>query len=138
MRISQSDYVAILARQGKQPETAKSGTDREAELHAQIIKECMKRGWPFIHNRMDRMSTSTIGAPYFVILGVYSSCGMQSTCSPQVYFIECKTRQCCHVFLFFLSVFCFTNAIFRKRQFNSCIFSKSKIIYNINGCLSVN
>ena len=92
MRISQSDYVAILARQGKQPETAKSGTDREAEVHAQIIKECMKRGWPFIHNRMDRMSTSTIGAPDFVILGVYSSCGMQSTCSPQVYFIECKTR----------------------------------------------
>lgn len=91
MRISQADYVAILARQGKQSAPAKSGTDRESELHAQIIKECMKRGWPFIHNRMDRMSTSTIGAPDFVILGVYSSRGMQSTCSPQVYFIECKT-----------------------------------------------
>jgi len=94
MRISSAEYANILARQGKQPEKSKSGVDREAELHAQIIKECMKRGWPFIHNRMDRMSTSTIGAPDFVILGVYSSRGMSDmrTHSPQIYLIECKTR----------------------------------------------
>ena len=96
MRISSAEHASILARQGKQPEKSKSGVDRESELHAQIIKECMKRGWPFIHNRMDRMSTSTIGAPDFVILGVYSSRGVTQffdrTNSPEIYLIECKTR----------------------------------------------
>lgn len=95
MRISQADYQSILARQCKQPERTQSSFDREAELHAQIIKECMKRGWPFIHNRMDRASTATEGAPDFVILGVYSSRGSaldSCTNSPQVYFIEAKTK----------------------------------------------
>jgi hypothetical protein len=39
----------------------------EAELHAQILDECRRRGYPVHHARMDRPATCGVGTPDFVI-----------------------------------------------------------------------
>jgi len=69
------------------PET---GCERESDLHDQILAECKRRGWIAFHSRMDRKTTSNIGMPDFIILGVWS--GSEGTNSGHVWMIECKRK----------------------------------------------
>lgn len=39
----------------------------ESELHEQIIQECRRRLWPFVHSRMDKKTRTKKGVPDFVI-----------------------------------------------------------------------
>jgi len=39
----------------------------ESDLHDQIIGECRRRGWPFVHSRMDKATGQAAGIPDFVI-----------------------------------------------------------------------
>ncbi len=54
--------VVDLASSG---ETA--GGASEAKLHDQIIEECKRRGWYYVHSRMDRATTTALGVPDFII-----------------------------------------------------------------------
>lgn len=40
----------------------------EADLHADIISECRKRGWIYFHGAMNQRTARTIGEPDFTIL----------------------------------------------------------------------
>jgi hypothetical protein len=39
----------------------------ESTLHYRIIAECKKRGWYYVHSRMDRRTTQAKGVPDFII-----------------------------------------------------------------------
>ena len=39
----------------------------ESDLHDKVEEYCRTRGWYYIHSRMDRKTTTRIGAPDFVI-----------------------------------------------------------------------
>lgn len=54
----------------------------EADLHNQIIAECRRLGWLWIHARMDKASHMTVGAPDFMILAE----------GGRVLLVECKRR----------------------------------------------
>ena len=41
--------------------------EREADLHDEIIALCRRRGWYYVHSRMDRRSTIGVGTPDFAI-----------------------------------------------------------------------
>lgn len=42
--------------------------ESESKLHSQIIEECGKRLWGYIHSRLDRRTTTNLGVVDFVIL----------------------------------------------------------------------
>ena len=54
----------------------------EAELHEDIRKVCMARGWIPLHSRMDAATGRMRGEPDFIILATFPTC----------YLVECKTR----------------------------------------------
>lgn len=70
MNMTHAEYLAHEARIRNfamaklQPS---EGVEREADLHDQIEKECRHRGWPFVHSRMDRRTTTAVGTVDFVI-----------------------------------------------------------------------
>lgn len=70
----QGRYVSkgYVAGKGKRlngmSELPDDATEDESKLHADIIAYCRSRKWGFIHSRMDRRATATVGAPDFVIL----------------------------------------------------------------------
>lgn len=64
---------------GPPPEVEDSPAS-ESKLHEQIIEECDKRLWGYIHNRMDRKATTKKGIPDFVIVADQS----------RTFYIECK------------------------------------------------
>lgn len=39
----------------------------ESKLHEQIIAECRRRGWYYVHSRMDRRTTTALGVVDFII-----------------------------------------------------------------------
>jgi len=39
----------------------------EARLHDEIIVECKRRGWYYVHARMDRPTTTALGVPDFIV-----------------------------------------------------------------------
>lgn len=43
------------------------GVDIESKLHEQIIAECRRRGWYYVHSRMDRRTTTALGVPDFIV-----------------------------------------------------------------------
>lgn len=47
--------------------TASPAVAREADLHDAILAHCRAKGWPVVHSRMDRPSTSGVGTPDFVV-----------------------------------------------------------------------
>ena len=69
------------ARMGKKQTVAKSGCDKESELHEKIFAECRRRGWIALHGAMSERTHRTAGEPDFTIL-----------LNGLVLFIECKTR----------------------------------------------
>ena len=42
---------------------------REGDLHEKIEAECRRRGWCYVHSRMDRRTTTACGVPDFVVYG---------------------------------------------------------------------
>lgn len=92
MIITHADYIAMQTRlsKTKQPPPSKSGVEREAELHAQIMDECRRRGWLFFHGAMCERSHRTEGEPDFLIFGTHGT--NEGTWHPQSWLIECKTR----------------------------------------------
>lgn len=42
--------------------------ERESDLHDQVTDECRRRGWLWVHARMDKATHATIGCPDFIIL----------------------------------------------------------------------
>lgn len=54
----------------------------EAELHENIRKACLDRGWIPLHSRMDAATGRLKGEPDFIILATFPTC----------YLIECKTK----------------------------------------------
>jgi hypothetical protein len=74
MGISQAEYLNVVARLHKQnPQPVSQAVEREADLHQEIIDYCKGKMWPYVHNRMDKISTSTPGTPDFEI---YASFGI--------------------------------------------------------------
>lgn len=63
-----------------QPVGVESG--KEHELHEDIRKECIARGWIPLHSRMDMPCGRIKGEPDFIILATF----------PTAYLVECKTR----------------------------------------------
>lgn len=63
------------------PPTVYEAAEKEWKLHQQIIEICKARRWYAIHSRMDLPTTTTVGAPDFVVVTRLG-----------VYFVECKTR----------------------------------------------
>lgn len=56
--------------------------DAESGLHADIIKECKRRGWLYFHGSMAHRARRTLGEPDFVILADRG----------RVFFFECKKK----------------------------------------------
>jgi hypothetical protein len=84
MNWTQEDYNRNLAKalaKSPQPKPADAVED-ESELHEDIIRYCRSQGWAYVRSRMDKRSTSTVGAPDFV---VYASGG-------RIFSFECKSR----------------------------------------------
>lgn len=80
-RMTQAEYIAFLSRHFRGGvATAHPGTDKEAELHSQIIGECKVRGWIAFHGSMAHQTHRTPGEPDFVILAP----------GGRTYLIECK------------------------------------------------
>lgn len=83
MGISQSDYVAMLARTQSRKEAPTSGGEKnEAHLHELIFAECQRRGWIALHGSMAERTHRTAGEPDFVCIAD----------GGRVLFIECKSR----------------------------------------------
>lgn len=79
--ISQSDYLAMLARTQRRPVQGQLGTIRqEADLHGQIIEYCRGRGWMALHSRMDKPTGRLMGEPDFIVFAEF----------PKLYLVECK------------------------------------------------
>lgn len=55
---------------------------RESDLHDQVMNECKRRGWLWVHARMDKASHMSVGAPDFIILAD----------NGRVLWVECKRR----------------------------------------------
>lgn len=58
------------------------GVEREADLHADIIAECRRRGWQYLHGSMAAETSRTLGEPDFILMAD----------GGRVFFIECKSR----------------------------------------------
>ena len=83
-RMSQSEYVAFLARSQHREKADASGAvpvEEESTLHDQILDECKKRGWLAFHGSMAHRTFRTPGEPDFIILA-----------NGRIFFVECKTR----------------------------------------------
>ena len=61
-------------------ELARDSSKSEAYLHAEIIQDCRRRGWIYLHGSMASETHRTLGEPDFVILAD----------GGRVFFIECK------------------------------------------------
>jgi len=84
-RMTQAELDAFNARRNRgsdSPQSVAADAGEESELHDRIIAECRRRGWFYVHARMDKRSTLTPGTPDFVI---FTDCG-------GVLIVECKTR----------------------------------------------
>ena len=69
MRMTQAEVEAYQMRHAPKQNVAKSGCDKESELHEQIVNHCNSQWprWRFIHCRMDMKSTIALGAQDFTI-----------------------------------------------------------------------
>lgn len=100
MRMTQAEVDAYQMRHAPKQPAAKSGCDKESELHEQIFAECRRRGWIALHGAMSERTHRTAGEPDFVILAKEQACvsiegealGIPPLMLPVVYLIECKTR----------------------------------------------
>lgn len=63
------------------PPGALAEAGKELELHNQIIRECRRRGWVYVHSNPTKKATNQPGTPDFII---YASGG-------HVLNVECKT-----------------------------------------------
>lgn len=72
MRFTEAEYQAYVAKQSKEyQEKCRAHcekVERESTLHNQILAECDRRLWGYIHSRMDRRTTTRKGVCDFVIL----------------------------------------------------------------------
>jgi hypothetical protein len=59
-----------------------TGIERESDLHDQVTDECRRRGWLWVHARMDKASHMTIGAPDFIVIADQG----------RVLWVECKRK----------------------------------------------
>ena len=69
-RFTTADYMAWKARQSpamRQPVPLPDAVEREGGLHDKIIAECKRRGWKYVHSRMDRRTTVGEGVCDFII-----------------------------------------------------------------------
>ena len=98
--MTQAEVDAYQMRHEPKQTAAKSGCDKESELHEQIFAECRRRGWIALHGAMSERTHRTAGEPDFVILAKEQACvsikgetlGIPPLMLPVVYLIECKTR----------------------------------------------
>lgn len=69
-RFTEAQYRAYLAKQHQfteQREHISEHSVAERDIHAQIEDECRRRGWYFVHARVDKPTTIGIGTPDFII-----------------------------------------------------------------------
>jgi hypothetical protein len=71
--------TAPKVRQGLPPDDA---VDRERDLHEQIETDCIRRGWAYVHSRMDKPSRVGVGVCDWVVF----ASGGRTLC------VECKSR----------------------------------------------
>lgn len=89
MSISQFQYQQMLERtlpkigsSKAEHGNASKPCEKEVDLHDQIINECKKRGWIYLHGSTAEATHRTLGEPDFTILAD----------GGRVFFVECKTR----------------------------------------------
>jgi hypothetical protein len=63
----QADVDAFNARTAASKPTPIVLPVLEKDLHEQIADYCRKRGYYFVHSRMDRRSTVQVGCPDFIV-----------------------------------------------------------------------
>lgn len=103
MRYSQAEYNWLLAKeeQRKQKRLGNSAppadaVEQEDKLHTEIIQECKRRGWIYLHGSMAHRTKRSPGEPDFVILGSVQTQWVDGTgksWEPRVWFIECKSKR---------------------------------------------
>ncbi len=88
MGISPSDYQSMLARTERargvlpdDPQGLGVPCGSEADLHYEIMDECRRRGWQFLHGSMSERTHRTLGEPDFTVLAN----------GGRVLFVECKS-----------------------------------------------
>lgn len=83
--ISESQYLEMLARTernaGRLPQPA-DPVSSESDLHDEIIQLCKRRGWFYVHSRMDKRTTQAVGVPDFII----------AADGGRTFWIECKAK----------------------------------------------
>lgn len=68
VRWSEFDVHAHEARRAPKSQAPAVQCEVESKLHDQIIAECNRREWVFIHSRMDLPATTANGTADFIIL----------------------------------------------------------------------
>lgn len=74
MSITLAEFLELEARvrAGKRADFIKfaeaKSPESEAKLHEQILAECDRRVWGYVHSRMDRKTTNARGVCDFIIL----------------------------------------------------------------------
>lgn len=81
-RWTQAEVNAHMARQFRGLRPPAEAVERESDLHDQIIDECDRRGWQYLHGAMCKRTARTLGEPDFIILAS----------NGRVIFLECKSR----------------------------------------------
>lgn len=76
-RMTDAEYLACIARLDRQRTkktyveagsvSATPDAGHESDLHDKIAAECRRRGWAYVHSRMDAPTTTTRGVPDFII-----------------------------------------------------------------------
>ncbi len=89
MTISRQQYAEMLSRGQRNwkrdhPQSAcPDAVEHESDLHTQIEDELKRRGWYYVHSRMDKPSTVAVGVPDFCI----------AADGGRAFFIEAKGRR---------------------------------------------
>jgi len=83
MTISQADYLSMLARTSKQPESDGHGVEDESPLQSAIAKDCLHRGWICFRGSMRHRTHRTVGEFDLIILRD----------GGRVLLVECKTEE---------------------------------------------
>jgi len=79
---TQTEYNAQIARQFSKLRPAAGAVECESDLHDQIIDECDRRGWQYLHGAMSKRTHRTLGEPDFTVLAS----------NGRVIFLECKSK----------------------------------------------
>lgn len=87
-RLNAKVFAARMKREGNPLPDPGAFEGKESKLHDQIIAECQRRRWYFVHSRTDRKTTQAKGVPDFIIAAP-ARCKAWGEIT---YWVECKRK----------------------------------------------